>query len=179
MDVLDVRAQHLVALGVRHYATLHEVGRVPRGPQVGRIHRLEDVQTAAWNVAVNMLLVLVQQRHLQRSCRLRETPHAIQHFLPVRLRLLSLGNEEREDANVGRTHELRDVQCAREASEVRLEWVGDRYLADGRADRGNANPRLVQPTLDLGQLSIREVEHVLAPHPTELQVAHVLGLERS
>src|SRR6478752_3483365 len=61
LDVDGVRAQLRVAFGERGHPDLHEVGGVPGQPQGGRADRLDDVEHALRDVAVDVLLVLVKQ----------------------------------------------------------------------------------------------------------------------
>ena len=57
-------AQHGVPLGERPHPDLDEVGRIPGQLQLGRRHRGDDVEAAARNVAVDLLLVLMHQDHV-------------------------------------------------------------------------------------------------------------------
>jgi hypothetical protein len=64
VDVLHVWTQHPVRLGEGLHRALHEVGRVSGQPELVGSDGLDHVQAAFGDVAVDLLLVLVQQDNI-------------------------------------------------------------------------------------------------------------------
>src|SRR4051794_33230240 len=129
VHVLDVRPRQRVSFCVGPDPALHEVRRVPRGPQGGRVDAEEYMCATDRDVAVDLLLVLVQERDAGALCLVCEHAHLLQDLVLVYTRLVSIGDEEREDADVRRLHDIGGVQGAPEALQVGSERVGYRYLA--------------------------------------------------
>src|SRR5690606_2097935 len=171
LQVLHVRTEARIALGERPDADLHEVRRVPRQPQLRRADRLHDVQAALRGVAVDLLLVLVQQDHVVALGLGGERGHPAQHLVAVRHGVVALRDEEGEEPDVGRLQHPGDVQGAAHPHEVGVEVVEHPDLADRRADRGRADAGAVERRAHPLQLVVVEVQDVGVPRAAELDVA--------
>ena len=86
------------------------------------------------------------------------------------VRIVALGDEEREEAEVRRLQQPGDVGGVPHPLQVRPEVVGDLDLADGRPDAGDLQTVLGEQPLDLGQLVGVEVEDVRPPGAPDLDV---------
>ena len=128
--VVRVGAQQRVPLGERGDAHLHVVGGVPGQPQRRGADRLDDVADALGDVAVDVLLVLVQQHHARGSGPLRERRHPPQHLVAVALRRLGRAQEEGEDPDERGAEAPRDGKCPVGPDEVGVEVVLDIDLAE-------------------------------------------------
>ena len=84
-------------------------------------------------------------------------------------------HEEGEDADEGRVELPSDPDRPAEADQVRLEIVGDRDLADRRANRRDAHAARRQQVARPDDLLVGQVEHVLVPGGPELDVADAVG----
>ena len=135
LDVDGVRAQLRVAVGERGDAHLHVVGGVPGQPQGGRPDRLDDVEDPLRDVAVDVLLVLVQQHDAGGLGQRREGAHPAEHLVAVPLGRLVRAQEEREDPDERGAEALGDGQGPVGPDEVGVEVVLDIDLAERRADR--------------------------------------------
>ena len=171
MQVAHVGPQHLERLAVLH-AALHEVGGVVRRQDLPG-EGLEDLQAALGHVAVDVLLVLVQELDAAAARGLHQAAQALQDLVAEGLRRLALRQEEGEDADVLGLHGVRHVQKVPERIQVRQEGVADADLADGRAQGGDAKaPRLHAGKDGLG-LGGRIVRDVLAVDAAGFDVVDV------
>ena len=171
MQVAHVGPQHLERLAVLH-AALHEVGGVVRRQDLPG-EGLEDLQAALGHVAVDVLLVLVQELDAAAARGLHQAAQALQDLVAEGLRRLALRQEEGEDADVLGLHGVRYVQTVPERIQVRQEGVADADLADGRAQGGDAKaPRLHAGKDGLG-LGGRIVRDVLAVDAAGFDVVDV------
>ena len=80
---MPCRAEPGIALGERPHPALHVVGGVPGQPELGGPDRLHDVQDSVRYVAVDLLLVLVEENHVVAGGRVGEGTHPADHLLAV------------------------------------------------------------------------------------------------
>ena len=130
LDVDGVRAERRVAVGERGDAHLHVVGGVPGQPQGRGADRLDDVEHAVGDVAVDVLLVLVQQHDAGGRGLLGEGGHPPEHLVAVLLRRLVRAQEEGEDPDERGAEALRDGQRPVGPDQVGVEVVLDIDLAE-------------------------------------------------
>src|SRR5687767_4893430 len=125
-----------------------------------------------------MLLVLVQQRDVLPLGGRGELAQPVDHRVAVRGGVVTLRDEEREDADEWRLEAVGDLDGALKALEVGREVIGNADLADGRADRRNADASSGQRLPGALDLLIIEIEDVGVPRTPKLEPTHVLGPER-
>ena len=170
LHVLEVRTQRRVPLGEGADPDLDEVRRVPRHPQVRRPDRLDDVEAALRDVAVDLLLVLVHEDDPGGLADVGERTHTAEHLVAVVLRVVTGSDEEREQPDVRRTKGFRHIGRVPSTLEVRLEVLVDEDLPDRRADAGDLETVPVQRLLHRRELGVVEVEDVDAPGAADLDV---------
>ena len=135
MEVLQIGPQQVVTVGEGSHGALDEVGRVPDQSQLLGSDRLHDVQAALRVIAVDVLLVLVQEHHVMAVGCAGQRSHPAQHLVAVPPGFAPRRDEEREQPDVGRVQDPGNVQRPLKPDQMLLEVVSDRDLADRRADR--------------------------------------------
>lgn len=130
-----MRTEHRVALRVGLDTALDEIRRVPGEPQLLGPDRLDNVEAPVRSVAVDVLLVLVQEHHIVSTGPLGKGGHAPQDLVAVRRRFVAFREEEGENPDVGSLESFGDVQGAVEPAQMVIEVVVHADLTDRRAHR--------------------------------------------
>ena len=89
----------------------------------------------------------------------------------------ALGHVEAENADVRRAVPLGQVQSDLKPSQVRLERVNDRDLADRRADGAQAEASRLQERLEVGVIGFVQIQDVRAPDRAELDELDPIRLQ--
>src|ERR671912_416763 len=118
----------------------------------------------ARDVAVDVLLVLVQESDPGIFRLTGHDPQTVDHLFPILFWLLAIGNKEGEDADVRRSHDIGGAQRAPETLQVRPEGFRHRHFAYRGAYGGYPDAALRGRGLYPVQLIVRQVEHVGVPH---------------
>ncbi len=174
MDVFgEVLHDGVCLVGGLHVA-LDVVGRVEDRSVVGGVDRLDEVLHTAGDVAVDVLLVLVQEHDASFFGEFDHGLRATHDFVAVLVRVLALRDEEAEHADVLRAEELGNFDAVARALKVVLERVGDLDLSKVRSDGGQRDASGVELLLGEVQLLFAHVEHLRGPSTAKL---HVLDSE--
>ena len=171
LDVDGVRAQRRVAVGERGDADLHVVGGVPGQPQGGRADRLDDVEHAVRDVAVDVLLVLVQQ-HDAGGLGLRRRGRVIRRITSSRCCSGAWsGRRKNEKIRMNGAPRRRATARARSA---RTRWASKSssmlILPIGEPMDDTDRPCAARSRRDLVDLLVGQVQHVGVPGAAELDV---------
>jgi len=161
----------------RAHADLHKVGGVERHAQRRRVDAGHEVMAALGGVAVDLALVLVQQRDPRPRRLIDERCHSAQHLV-AELGGAPLRHIEREDANIVRAQRLRCGDRSGEPLLLILGWRIDRRFAHRAADRRDAEAPFLQHLSGLRKLFGREVDHIDAPSAAQLKVMDILRSEQ-
>ena len=97
---------------------LDEVGEIEHGLEVGAIELVHQVLAAGGVVAVDALLVFVEEDAVPGPGGLYHLSHAVQDFPTVEGGVLALGQVEAEHAEIGGAELLLDLQGALELFQV-------------------------------------------------------------
>src|ERR1700730_8672379 len=163
MDVLHVWTQHPVCVGERLHRALHEVGRVPGQPELVGSNGLDHVQAACGDVAVDLLLVLVQQDNIVALGCLHQGCHAPQHLVAMMQRVTNGWDEEGKHTDVRRLQCLSHLQRTLESRQMGLEVFRNVVFADRGADRGRLYTMRRKGLAGAGDLVVVKIEDVDIP----------------
>src|SRR5947209_3377482 len=131
---------------------------------------LQQVYTASDGVAIDIFLVLMDQRNARRSRPLNHLSQPPHHLVPPRVRVSAIACNsgrwiKRKDAYERSAKQMCQLDSALETFQVLIERTIDRHLADGRADSGNFDAMPFQQFFDRDGLLIGEIKHVDVPDP--------------
>ena len=178
VDVGNMLLQQLPALG-GVLAALDEVGEVKSGLEVGGGQLVENNLAAAADVAVDVLLVLVDQDNAVLGGDVSKAAELLQHNVLPLIGVL-VQHPEREHADVLAIQHIADL--AQGVQLRKLLFVGGVIvnvdLADGAAQRGNLHACGVQPGQDaLFDLFDGVLSHALAVGSAQADVLHAQFLD--
>ena len=100
--------------------------------------------------------------------------HAFHDLAAIIVDVLALGGVVAEHANERRAEELGEFDGVLELFEVRLEWLVQPDLADGRADGADLQAVVPKQRAGLVQLLLRQVHDVLLTEEPRLDVPNLL-----
>ena len=126
--------------------------------------------TRARDVAVDLLLVLVQQDHALALGDVGQRAHPDQDVVADVVGVLPLGGVEREDPDVSRVRGRERPDRTGEPCHLVLDGLADGHLADRRGDGRDGLPALVETPVESGELVLVEVDDVDAPGAAHLDV---------
>lgn len=153
------------------------VGRVERVTQRWQIDGFDHVGDALGRVAIDSLFVFEDKLKSLALGGAGGFAQAADDFVAMRRWVSVGGYVKAEDANSTCAVEIRQVHGGLEAAPLRLEWIGDGRLADGRADGADSHAAFVQHVAKVSMLIAAEIEDVGAVDRAKLDVADGVGLQ--
>src|SRR5262249_33613722 len=115
-------------------------------------------------------LILVQEA---KSCFLGKfqlVPSSVKHVAPPIVPDVVWGKIVAEDADVWRLKNLRELDGASKACQMRGKRLVNSDLADGRAERAHQNPVAIKERLQFSDLQVGQVKVVPLVDGTELDM---------
>src|SRR6266487_156707 len=147
------------------------------------VNGLEKINAATDSIAVNTLLVLVNQDNIGSSspcCELLEAPdHLVSKYR--RTNPIVCCNHrwwiERKKTNVRCAERVSQGNCTLKALQVLIKRAIEQHLTNRRANRSYTDALIIQLLLDLGHLLIREVKHIDPPDGTQIDKMNVFAVQ--
>src|SRR5262249_29766708 len=130
-------------------------------------------------VAVNPMLVFVQQTHPGLLGQPELVPHAIEYVTTPVVPDILVRKIIAENANIARVEHPAQLDGPAKALQMRLGWMINAHLADRRANRTEAKAMLLEQRLQLENLEVGQIQHIGLLNGAQLNMPNAALLEHS